>query len=108
MSKSKHHSRKPQSGRDAADPSPQTVGLQENDASFHILFIDNPQPMWVYDIETLQFLEVNDAAVQYYGYSRDEFLNMSITDIRPQEDLPRLMENIRQHRPGLQHSGSWR
>ncbi len=51
--------------------------------------------MWVYDLETLRFLAVNDAAVYHYGYSREEFLGMSIRDIRPSEDLARLDENLR-------------
>jgi len=45
---------------------------------YRILFESNPQPMWVYDLGTLSFLAVNDAAVYHYGYSRDEFLSMTI------------------------------
>jgi PAS domain S-box-containing protein len=65
-----------------------------HDASFRLLFSSNPLPMWVYDIETLAFREVNDAAVAHYGYSRDEFLAMRIADIRPFEDVPRLVQEI--------------
>lgn len=72
------------------------------------LFQQNPLPMWVYDLDAYQFLDVNDAAVEAYGYSREEFLSMRITDIRPQEDVPRLLENLQQERPPLQHSGVWR
>jgi len=82
--------------------------LHEGDVSFRILFMNNPQPMWVYDIKTLQFLEVNVAAVGHYGFSRDEFLNMRITQIRPPEDVPRLLEDVAQVRPGLQFSGNWK
>ena len=53
-----------------------------------LLFDSNPQPMWIFDGETLEFLAVNDAAVRHYGYSRDEFLGMSIMDIRPAEEPP--------------------
>lgn len=53
---------------------------------YRILFEKNPQPMWIYDLETLSFLAVNDAAICHYGYSREEFLSMTITDMRPQED----------------------
>ncbi len=73
-----------------------------------VLFRRNPQPMWVYDLETLQFLEVNEAAVQRYGYSREEFLQMRITDIRPPEDVPKLLEDVQRPRPALQTSGQWR
>jgi PAS domain S-box-containing protein len=64
--------------------------------------------MWIYDRATLRFLEVNDAAVSHYGYSRDEFLTMRISDIRPEEDLPRLMEDV-QRRPTVPSDrGTWR
>lgn len=52
-----------------------------------LLFEQHPDPMWVYDLETFRFLEVNAAATRRYGYSRDEFLSMTIRDIRPEEDL---------------------
>ncbi|HJR50194.1 MAG TPA: response regulator, partial [Gemmatimonadales bacterium] len=52
------------------------------------LFDANPQPMWIFDVETLEFLAVNDAAIRLYGYSRDEFLDMTIMDVRPAEEPP--------------------
>ncbi|HEX2908310.1 MAG TPA: PAS domain-containing sensor histidine kinase, partial [Phototrophicaceae bacterium] len=76
--------------------------------NFRHLFMNNPLSMWVYDLETLAFLDVNDAAVNRYGYSRAEFLSMRLTDIRPPEDIPRLLENIAQPRHDLQNSGLWR
>ncbi len=76
--------------------------------AFDVLFRRNPQPMWVYDLETLRFLAVNRAAVEKYGYTEQEFLAMRITDIRPEEDVPRLVEALSRQRPGLQHSGLWR
>lgn len=72
------------------------------------MFASNPIPMWVYDLETLRFLEVNEAAIGHYGYSREEFLGMKITDIRPEEDLPRLMTNIAAVTVGFDDEGSWR
>lgn len=51
-----------------------------------VLFSDNPTPMWIYDIQTLRFLDVNDAAIDHYGYSRHEFLSMTLLDIRPPEE----------------------
>lgn len=82
--------------------------LRESEARFRLMFANNPLPMWVYDLESLRFLEVNEASVVRYGYSRDEFLSMLITDIRPVEELPRLMANLEQARPALQSSGEWR
>ncbi len=69
--------------------------LRESEHRYRTLFEMNPLPMWVYDFETLQFTAVNDAALRHYGYTRDEFLQMKITDIRPQEDIPRVMEALR-------------
>jgi two-component system cell cycle sensor histidine kinase/response regulator CckA len=80
----------------------------ELDAGFRILFMNCPQPMWVYNLKTLQLLEVNDAAVRHYGYSRDEFLQLLVSDIRSQEDVPRLLEKVAEAREGLQHRGEWR
>ncbi|RKQ91291.1 hypothetical protein C8N24_1113 [Solirubrobacter pauli] len=56
-----------------------------------MLFEASPTPMWVHDHETLAFLEVNDATVERYGWSRDELLAMTIKDIRPPEEIPRLL-----------------
>jgi PAS domain S-box-containing protein len=61
---------------------------QEANERYGMLFGSNPQPMWVFDVETLAFLEVNDAAVRHYGYTRDEFVSMTILDILPPEDTP--------------------
>jgi len=82
--------------------------LQESEKRYRQLFVTNPQPMWVYDLESLRFLAVNDAAITHYGYSREEFLEMTIKDIRPPEDLSRLLENIAQVDNGLDEAGSWR
>ncbi|HEV2691574.1 MAG TPA: PAS domain S-box protein [Verrucomicrobiae bacterium] len=56
--------------------------LKRSEKQYRILFQGNPHPMWVFDMETLRLLEVNEAAVQHYGYSRDEFLKMTLTDLR--------------------------
>jgi PAS domain S-box-containing protein len=65
---------------------------EESETSYRYLFEANPQPMWIYDFETLRFLLVNDAAVRHYGYSPDEFLAMTIKDICPEEDIPLLLK----------------
>ncbi len=56
--------------------------LRESEEQYRLLFAANPNPMWVFDEETLRFLAVNDAATQFYGWSREEFLGMSILDVR--------------------------
>jgi PAS domain S-box-containing protein len=70
----------------------ETVSASE--ARYKLLFDENPHPMWVYDIETLAFLAVNAAAVAHYGYSTDEFLSMTMREIRPPEDIPMLLEAV--------------
>ena len=58
------------------------------------LFVGTPQPMWIFDTETLAFLDVNDVAIRHYGYSRDEFLGMTIKAIRPSDGVPRLLAHL--------------
>ncbi|HEX6693454.1 MAG TPA: PAS domain S-box protein [Longimicrobiales bacterium] len=78
------------------------------DDLYKLLFEHNPQPMWVYDVQTLRFLTVNNAAIAQYGYTRDEFLAMRITDIRPEEDVSTLLENVTLPSTPLRNSGVWR
>ncbi|HUA59597.1 MAG TPA: PAS domain S-box protein [Verrucomicrobiae bacterium] len=61
---------------------------------YRSLFENLPLPAWVYDTQTLRFLEVNQAASRRYGFSRPEFLVMTIMDIWPPEDVPRLLESL--------------
>ncbi|HEY2396995.1 MAG TPA: EAL domain-containing protein [Rudaea sp.] len=75
---------------------------------YRLLFEASPLPMWVYDLGSLAFLAVNDAAVEHYGYSREQFLAMTIVDIRPEEDLPALRESLSNEGAGVNHSGVWR
>lgn len=82
--------------------------LRDSEKRYRLLFESNPQPLWVYDLDTLAFLTVNDAAIQHYGYSRDEFLNMTIKDIRPEEDIPRPLNNISRVTSGIDKAGEWR
>jgi len=65
--------------------------LRESEHRYRTLFEHNPLPMWVYDRETLHFVAVNDAAIAHYGFSREEFLSMTIAGIRPPEEVPAMM-----------------
>ncbi|GEM_PF-4849823 len=76
--------------------------------TFLFLFDHHPLPMWIYDLKTLAFLAVNHAAVEKYGYTREEFLKMTLKDIRPAEDVPRPLYDVAKKRAELQHSGEWR
>ena len=82
--------------------------LRKSEAQYRLLFESNPQAMWVYDLTTLRFLAVNDAAVHHYGYSRAEFLEMSIKDIRPPEDVKLLEEYLASDDGHVEHAGEWR
>ncbi|MGH7569279.1 MAG: PAS domain S-box protein [Gemmatimonadales bacterium] len=75
---------------------------------YRFLFDANPIPMWVFDRETLRFLMVNDAAVRQYGFPRDEFLTLTILDIRPPEEAAGLAEELRHRPPGPVIAGSIR
>lgn len=85
--------------------SEQTV--RETEERYRLLFDSNPLPMWVYDRNTLHFLAVNEAAVSHYGYSRDEFLSMTIKDIRHAQDVPALLDSFSDEN-GLTASGTWK
>src|SRR5690349_23809123 len=66
------------------------TGLRASEQRYRDLFDQTPQPMWLFDYESLRFLAVNQAAVRHYGYARDEFLAMTIADIHPPEAVAAL------------------
>jgi PAS domain S-box-containing protein len=82
--------------------------LRQSEGQYRLMFEANPHPMWVYDLETLRFLAVNDAAVHHYGYSREEFLAMTLKEIRPPEDVERLSAYLSGTSSELDHAGDWR
>jgi diguanylate cyclase (GGDEF)-like protein/PAS domain S-box-containing protein len=71
-----------------------TEQLRESEAQYRLLFDNNPHPMWVYEMATLRLLAVNAAAIGHYGYTRQEFLAMTLCDFRPAEDLARLEQTV--------------
>jgi len=82
--------------------------MRESEQRYRLLFENNPQPMWVYDLETLSFLAVNEAAIRHYGYSLEEFLAMKITDIRPAADIPELLNSMASVSEEIENAGTWR
>ncbi len=82
--------------------------LRESEERYRLLFARNPLPMMICDLETHAFLEVNDAAVAHYGYSREEFLKMTKKDIRPPEDIPLLLAAVREAKTGYTSFGGFR
>jgi PAS domain S-box-containing protein len=71
------------------------IALEKSEEKYRSLFHLSPTPMWVFDVETLQFLDVNEAAIKHYGYSKEEFFAMTLPDIRPKEDAGKLKEMIK-------------
>lgn len=82
--------------------------LRDSEERYRLLFESTPQPICVYNEETLTFLAVNEAATRTYGYSRDEFLSMTINDLRPQEDIPTLIIKNTEDPDELVISSPWR
>jgi PAS domain S-box-containing protein len=68
--------------------------LRESEERYRLLFDDNPTPLFLFDPGSFRFLAVNDAALRQYGYSREEFLGMTIQQLRPPEDVPELMRHL--------------
>lgn len=68
------------------------LALKRSEEQYKLLFQDNPLPMWIYDFDTLKFINVNDAAIRHYGYSKEEFLKMTLKDIRPKSELRKFLK----------------
>ncbi|PEN08811.1 histidine kinase [Longimonas halophila] len=82
--------------------------LRRQQAEARLLFDANPLPMWVYDPDTLRFLDVNEAAQRVYGYSETDFQAMTILDIRPKDEINRLYNYLDTDRPDLRSApGVW-
>ena len=75
--------------------------LRKSEIQYRLLFDTNPIPMWVFDRDSLRFLAVNKAAIRHYGFSEQEFLAMTIAEIRPEEDVPKLLANTARRLQGL-------
>ena len=75
--------------------------LGNSDEQYRLLFESNPLPMWVFDRDTLRFIAVNEAAIRQYGFTRQEFLAKTITEIRPEEEVSGLLQDVAKQRRGL-------
>ncbi len=83
------------------------TALSNSERRYKNLFESNPNPMWVYDVDTLRIVDVNDTAVNHYGYSREEFLSFTLKDIRPDTEVQKLMDNVQSNDERIQRSGLW-
>jgi PAS domain S-box-containing protein len=98
--------------RDVTDRKRAEAEVREGEKQYRLIFEGSPTAMWVVDLDTLKFLEVNEAAVQYYGYSREEFLSKSSRDIRPGGETERYLKYvdnvIRKASATVGRAGLWR
>jgi PAS domain S-box-containing protein len=94
--------------RDVTERMHTEAALEKSNQEYRLLFEGNPHPMWVVDEETLGFLAVNDCTVERYGYSRAEFLDMTVKDIRPPEDIPDVLPHVRTTDGDYGFAGQWR
>ena len=83
------------------------AALRAGELRYRQLFDSNPQPMWVFDVQSLAFLAVNKAAVAQYGYSREAFLAMTVADLCPPDEALRLRSHISALASGQHHAGRW-
>ena len=81
--------------------------LSHSEERYRDLFENNPFPMMVYDFDTLNILAVNDATIFSYGYTREEFQNMTMKDIRPKEEIPNFLENLKNPHGIINNFGLW-
>src|SRR6267143_3628465 len=84
------------------------AALRESEAQYRAMFESTPYPMWVFDLETHRVLAVNSAAIKHYGYSREEFLELRIEELRPAEDIPALHRHLETMPSDYHAAGTWR
>ena len=82
--------------------------LRQSEERYRLLFDSNPHPAWVYDRETLAILDVSQSALRNYGYSREEFLSLTIKDLHPSEDIPSVLEMVARMSADIRGAGVWR
>ncbi|HEU4574824.1 MAG TPA: PAS domain S-box protein [Chitinophagaceae bacterium] len=82
--------------------------LRLSERKYYLLFENNPLPMWMVSLPGLQIIDVNKSAINHYGYSREEFLNMTTPDLRPAEEVMKFLNHTQQQLTGMRNAGVWR
>jgi len=96
------------SGIDITERRQSELELKESEQKYKLLFESNPLPMWMLSLPEYKTIEVNDAAAQQYRYTRQEFLDLDIFKLRPDEDIEKLKQTTNREFRGLFHAGIWR
>jgi PAS domain S-box-containing protein len=81
--------------------------IKKSDAQSRLLFNKNPRPMLIYSIDNLSILDVNDTMVEKYGYTKDEFLKMKITELRPKDEVEKVMQDVENVKNGIEKVSEW-
>jgi PAS domain S-box-containing protein len=82
--------------------------ILSSEEQYRNLFDRNPNPMWIYNADTLRFVKVNKSAIRLYGYTENEFLSMTVKDIRPEKEVEKFLQCINSLEPGLTDQGVWK
>lgn len=82
--------------------------LLQSEQKYRLLFYNNPLPMWMTTIPGLDFIDVNESAIKQYGYTREEFLKMNTSDLRPAEDVPEFLREVDKMNADEINTRSWR
>jgi len=93
---------------DITDKKHAELVLKDSEYTYRYLFLNNPNPLWIYDRETLAFMAVNNAAISEYGFTEEEFLSMKITEITPAEEVPRLLSAVRRAKGSHSRTQGWK
>ena len=93
--------------RDITEQKEAEQRLRLSEKKYKLLFESNPMPMWMLSLSDHSFIDVNEAALKHYGYTRKEFLALNATEIRPKEEQERYLDESKRHIPGLSYRGTW-
>ena len=96
------------SGIDITERKKAETELRASEQKYKLLFESNPLPMWMLSLPEYKFIDVNDVALWQYGYTKEEFLNLSVLELRPEEDIEKFKAASSLEFRGIYHAGIWK